>query len=87
MILKGLELAGADTRGYSSVCARRGCITTAMEAGVPEAVLWLQSRHGSDRSSRTYINLHDPALLFRLGLRSGSERSLDPCFQEALPGH
>ena len=65
MILKGLKLAGADTRGYSGVCACRGCITTAMEAGVPEAVLWLQSGHGSDRSSRTYINLHDPALLFQ----------------------
>ena len=65
MILKGLKLAGADTRGYSGVCACRGCITTAMEAGVPEAVLWLQSGHGSDRSSRTYINLHDPALPFQ----------------------
>ena len=65
MVLKGLKLAGADTRGFSGVCARRGCITTAIEAGVPEAVLWLQSGHGSDRSSRTYINLHDPALLFQ----------------------
>ena len=65
MILSGLELAGADRSQYSGVSARRGCITTATEAGVPEEVLWLQSGHAGGSSSRRYVNLTDPALLFQ----------------------
>ena len=65
MILSGLELAGADKRQFSGVSARRGCITTATEAGVPEEVLWLQSGHAGGSSSRRYVNLSDPALLFQ----------------------
>ena len=65
MILSGLELAGADKKQYSGVSARRGCITTATESGVPEEVLWLQSGHAGGSSSRRYVNLADPALLFR----------------------
>jgi hypothetical protein len=30
MILKALKLAGADTLDFSGVCARRGCISTAI---------------------------------------------------------
>jgi len=41
------------------------CITTATEAGVPEEVLWLQSGHAGGSSSRRYVNLSDPALLFQ----------------------
>ena len=65
MILSGLELAGADKSEFSGVSARRGCITTATEAGVPEEVLWLQSGHAGGSSSRRYVNLSDPALLFQ----------------------
>ena len=65
MIMSGLELAGADKSQYSGVSARRGCITTATEAGVPEEVLWLQSGHAGGSSSRRYVNLSDPALLFQ----------------------
>jgi hypothetical protein len=65
MILSCLELAGADKSQFSGVSARRGCITTATEAGVPEEVLWLQSRHAGGSSSCRYVNLSDPALLFQ----------------------
>ncbi len=58
MTLSGLELAGADS-------ARRRCITTAMVAGVPEKVLWLQRGHAGGSSSRRHVNLSDPALLFQ----------------------
>jgi hypothetical protein len=36
---QALRLAGADTRDVSGVCARRGCISTTTEAGVPEAII------------------------------------------------
>ena len=65
MILKGLAHVGADTRDYSGICARRGGISTATEARVPEAILWLQSGHAQSRSARVYIKLDDPTLLFQ----------------------
>ena len=64
MILKALKHAGANFRDYSGVCARRGCISTATEAKVPEVILWLQSGHAQTRSSRAYIKLAKPDLLF-----------------------
>jgi hypothetical protein len=64
MILKALRLAGADTRDFSGVCARRGCISTAIEAGVPEAVVYLQSGHAQSTSARCYIKLTKPDLLY-----------------------
>ena len=64
MILKGLKLVGADTADFSGVCARRGCLSAATEAGVPEAILWLQSGHAQSRSARAYIKLTKPDLLF-----------------------
>jgi len=64
MILKALRLAGADTRDFSGVCARRGCISTAIEAGVPEAVVYLQSGHAHSTSARCYLKLTKPDLLY-----------------------
>ena len=64
MVLKALKLAGADTRNFSGVCARRGCISTATEAGVPEAVIYLQSGHAQSTSARSYIKLTRPDLLY-----------------------
>ena len=64
MVLKALKLAGADTRDFSGVCARRGCISTATEAGVPEAVIYLQSGHAQSTSARSYIKLTRPDLLY-----------------------
>ena len=67
MILKGLKLVGANTAGFSGVCARRGCLSTATEAGAPEAILWLQSGRAQSRSARAYIRLTKPGLLFATG--------------------
>ena len=64
MILKALRLAGADPRDFSGVCARRGCISTATEAGVPEAVIYLQSGHAQSTSARCYIKITRPDLLY-----------------------
>ena len=65
VLLTGRVLAGAHQSQHSGVSARRGCITTATEAGVPEEVLWLQSGHAGGSSSRRYVNLTDPARLFQ----------------------
>jgi hypothetical protein len=64
MILKALKLAGADTRDFSGVCPRRGCNSTAIEAGVPEPIIWLQTGHAQSNSARAYIKLSEPDLLF-----------------------
>ena len=42
MISRALERVGVNAEGFSGVCARRGGITTVIEAGVPEHVLWMQ---------------------------------------------
>ena len=67
MIPRALERVGVDASGFSGVCARRGGITTAIEAGVPEHVLWMQSGHAQDRAARQYVvlNATNPVLLFR----------------------
>ena len=64
MILKAPKLAGRDRRDFSGVCARRGCISTAIVANVPEAIFWLQSGDTQSRSTRVYIKLTKPDLLF-----------------------
>ena len=60
---------GVNAEGFSGVCARRGGITTAVEAGVPEHVLWMQSGHAQpeDRAARQYVvlNTTNQELLFR----------------------
>ena len=67
MIPRALERVGVNAEGFSGVCARRGGITTAIEAGVPEHVLWMQSGHAQDRAARQYVvlNATNPELLFR----------------------
>jgi hypothetical protein len=55
MIPAALQAIGVSGSGFSGICARRGGITTAIEAGVPEVVLWMQSGHAQERSARRYI--------------------------------
>ena len=66
MIVRALQYVGCDVKAFSGVCARRGGISTAVEAGVPESILWLQSGHAQApcTAARTYIRLRNPDLLF-----------------------
>jgi hypothetical protein len=50
--------------GVLSSPAARGAagLSTAIEAGVPEAVLWMQSGHSQDVAARRYIQLGSPNL-------------------------
>lgn len=65
MIVRALGYVGCDVSAFSGVCARRGGLSTAIEAGVPEPILWLQSGHAQTKSaSRTYMRLRNPELLY-----------------------
>jgi len=64
-ILAALEYVGVDTTAFAGVSARRGGLSTAIESGVPEAVLWMQSGHAQSRAARRYVTLQSPALLYQ----------------------
>lgn len=64
MIVEGLRRVGYDTAFFSGISARRGGLSTAIEAGVPEHILWMQSGHAQDVAARRYVQLGSPALLY-----------------------
>ena len=63
-IVAGLGQAGLDTTLFSGVCARRGGLSTAIEAGVPEVITWMQSGHAQEKAARRYVELKSPKLLY-----------------------
>ena len=65
MVVRGLGYVGFNTALFSGISARRGGLSTAVEAGVPEAILWMQSGHVQDVAARRYIKLGSPKLLYR----------------------
>ena len=65
MVLRGVGHIGLDTSLFSGISARKGGLSTAIEAGVPEAILWMQSGHAQDVAARRYVALQSPALLYR----------------------
>ena len=58
-------IAGCDTRRFSGVSARKGGLSTAIEAGVEEVILYLQSGHGPERAARNYMHLREPGRLLQ----------------------
>jgi hypothetical protein len=65
MVVRALGHVGYNTALFSGISARRGGLSTAIEAGVPEAILWMQSGHSQDVAARRYIQLRSPKLLYR----------------------
>ena len=65
MIVRGMQHVGFDTSYFSGISARKGGLSTAIEAGVPEHILWMQSGHAQDVAARRYVQLNSPALLYR----------------------
>jgi hypothetical protein len=45
MVVCALGHVGFNTALFSGISARRGGLSTAIEVGVPEAILWMQSGH------------------------------------------
>lgn len=64
MIVRGLGHVGFDTSLFSGISARKGGLSTAIEAGVPEVILWMQSGHAQDVAARRYVQLQSPALMY-----------------------
>ena len=64
MVVAALESLGVDTTSFSGASCRMGGLTTAIEAGVPEHVLWMQSGHAQDRAARRYVRLTNPDRLY-----------------------
>ena len=64
-IVCGLSHVGFDTSLFSGISVQQGGLSTAIEAGVPEAILWMQSGHAADISARRYVSLRSPKLLYR----------------------
>ena len=60
-------LLGLDSRYYSGKSMRRGGITAAVQARVPEPILYLQSGHGTAKSGRRYVDPVDPRILYATG--------------------
>jgi hypothetical protein len=65
MVVRSLGHVGYNTDVFSGMSARRGGLSTAIKAGVPEAILWMQSGHAQDVAARRYIQLGSPKLLYR----------------------
>jgi hypothetical protein len=63
-IVAALKDIGVDPAGFSGVCCRMGGLTIAIEAGVPEHILWMQSGHAQDRAARRYVRLQNPDRLY-----------------------
>ena len=63
-ITRSLGLIHVNSRAFSGISARKGGLSTAIEAGVPEPILFMQSGHGQSKAARAYMNLNSPALLF-----------------------
>ena len=68
------HIAGAFTRAlgyihvaspqFSGVSARKGGLSTAIEAGVPKWALFFQSGHGQSKAARAYMSLESPEYMF-----------------------
>ena len=65
MIVSALAHVGFNTVCFSGISARKGCLSTAIEPGVPEAILWMQSGNSQDVAARRYVALNSSALLYR----------------------
>jgi hypothetical protein len=55
--------AGCDPERFPGISARKGGLSTAINAGVDEVVLYLQSGHGPKRAARRYMQLLGPQRL------------------------
>ena len=64
MIFQALSHVGWDTSVFSGVCARRGGLSTAIEAGVPEHILWMQRGHAQNLAAPRYVQLQSLAVLY-----------------------
>ena len=65
MVVRAVGLVGINTQFFSGICARKGGLSTAIENGVPEEIVWMQSGHANSPAARRYVELGSPALLYK----------------------
>jgi hypothetical protein len=70
-VLNALRMIGVDTKHYSGLSMRRGGISAALAARVPEPILFLQSGHGSNCAARNYMVPKNPNVLYETYLAFG----------------
>ena len=63
-IQNAVASVGFDPALFSAVSARKGGISAALDAGVPEEIIFLQSGHGHARPARVYMHLQHPDRLY-----------------------
>jgi hypothetical protein len=63
-IRRCLTAVQADTTHFNGISARKGGLATAIEAKVPEHILFMQSGHGQKKAARAYMHLQSPEHLF-----------------------
>ena len=64
IIKSAAEAAGCCGARFSGISARKGGLSTAIEARVDECILYLQSGHWPEKAARRYMHMRDPARLF-----------------------
>ena len=62
-----MEMLGVDSRQFSGKSMRRGGLSAAINARVPEPILFLQSGHGKPKAAHAYMVPDDPQLLYATG--------------------
>ena len=62
-----MEMLCVDSRQFSGKSMRRGGLSAAINAKVPEPILFLQSGHGKPKAAHAYMVPDDPQLLYATG--------------------
>ena len=70
-VTNSLRLIGVDPAHFSGLSMRRGGISAALVARVPEPILFLQSGHGSNCAARNYMVPRDPHVFHETYLAFG----------------
>jgi hypothetical protein len=63
-IAQTVATVGVDAAIFSGISARKGGLSTTIEAGVPEWVLFFQSGHGQSKAAHAYMALDSPTFLY-----------------------
>ena len=62
-----IRMLGGDAQPFSGQSMRRGGLSMAINARVPEPILYLQSGHGKAKAARGYCVPDDPTILYDTG--------------------
>ena len=60
-------MLGWDAQNFSGKSMRLGGLSMAINARVPEPILYLQSGHGKAKAARAYMITDDPSILYDTG--------------------